>query len=171
MDPPNGSDWRRRNYSESERHSTCWPLPSAALANEAIIRTVRSIVMLLIILASCVGLAAEIPNGTWLVNQRIAFDIFPCQDAACGKIVWLRNPLLRNLCGRVIIWGLTPDGASQWSGGWFYNPEDDKTYNLKADVENHDRISARIYQGIPLFGRTEILTRIESRSLAGWCAG
>jgi uncharacterized protein (DUF2147 family) len=67
--------------------------------------------------------------------------------------------------------GLTPDGPSQWNGGWFYDPKGDKTYNLKAHVENHDRISARIYKGIPLFGRTELLNRIESHSLAGWCAG
>ena len=104
-------------------------------------------------------------------GSEIAFDLFPCQDAACGKIVWLLNPSLRTLCGRVIIWGLTPDGPSQWNGGWFYDPKGDKTYNLKARVENRDRISARIYKGIPLFGRTEFLNRIESHSLAGWCAG
>ena len=128
------------------------------------------IIIVLLLLVPFIGFATEVPSGTWLVKQ-IALDIYACQDAACGKIVWVQNPAERGFCGRVIIWGLTPDGASQWSGGWFYNPEDDKTYNLKADVENHDRISARIYQGIPLFGRTEILTRIEPRSLAGWCAG
>jgi uncharacterized protein (DUF2147 family) len=126
--------------------------------------------MLLVILVPVVGFAADVPNGTWLVDQEVAFDLFPCQDAACGKIVWLSNPSLRSLCGRVIIWGLTSDGSSQWNGGWFYDPKLDKTYNLEARVENHDRISARIYKGIPLLGRTEILTRIESHSLAGWCA-
>jgi uncharacterized protein (DUF2147 family) len=128
-------------------------------------------VMVLAILAPLAGFAADMPNGTWLVDQEIAFDLYPCQDAACGKIVWLLDPSLRTLCGRVIIWGLTPDGPSQWNGGWFYDPKGDKTYNLKAHVENHDRISARIYKGIPLFGRTELLNRIESHSLAGWCAG
>jgi uncharacterized protein (DUF2147 family) len=52
-----------------------------------------------------------------------------------------------------------------------YDPKGDKTYNLKARVENRDRISARIYKGIPLFGRTELLNRIESHSLPGWCVG
>ena len=78
-------------------------------------------------------------------------------------------PACRPLRYRVIIWGLTSDGSPQWSGGWFYNPEDGKTYNLNATVEIPDRIVARIYQGIPLIGRTEVLTRIESHSLAGWC--
>jgi uncharacterized protein (DUF2147 family) len=126
--------------------------------------------MLPVILVPLVGFAADVPNGTWLVDQEVAFDLFPCQDAACGKIVWLSNPSLRSLCGHVIIWGLTSDGSSQWKGGWFYDPKLDKTYNLEARVENHDRISAHIYNRIPLLGRTEILTRIESHSLAGWCA-
>lgn len=121
-------------------------------------------------LALLASLVADVPTGTWMVDQHIAFDIYQCQNAACGKIVWLDNPARRSiLCGRIIIWGLTTNGLSDWNGGWFYNPDDDKTYNLKARVENHDRISARIYDGIPLFGRTEILTRIKSHSIAGWC--
>jgi uncharacterized protein (DUF2147 family) len=127
---------------------------------------IRAMLALLLTLSPCV--AADLPNGTWRVEQ-IAVDLFPCQKAACGKIVWVRNPAQRHFCGRVIIWGLTTDGSAEWEGGWFYNPEDGKTYNLRASVENNDRIVARIYQGIPLLGRTEILTRIASHSLAGWC--
>lgn len=112
-----------------------------------------------------------VPDGTWLVSQRIAFDIFPCKDGLCGRIVWLRNPALRTseMCGRTIIWGLNRDGPSQWGGGWFFDPENGATYNVTAHVENRDLISARIYRGVALFGRTEILTRITVRSLSGWC--
>jgi uncharacterized protein (DUF2147 family) len=111
------------------------------------------------------------PDGTWLVSQRVAFDIFPCKDALCGRIAWLRNPALRTntMCGRTIVWGLTSAGASQWNDGWFLDPENGETYQLSAQVESIDRISARIYRGVPLFGRTEILTRISARSLPGWC--
>jgi len=127
----------------------------------------RWLIMLLIMCTPC--LAAEVPSGTWRVEQ-IAIDIYPCQGAACGKIVWLQNKSKQFLCGRVIIWGLTPDAhSSNWTGGRFYNPEDEKTYDLQARVDNHDRISARIYAGIPLIGRTEILTRIQSHSLTNWC--
>ena len=126
-------------------------------------------IVLLLILVTRVGLAADLPNGTWRVSE-IAVDLYPCQQAACGKIVWLENPAQRHFCGRVIIWGLMRDGgSSEWNGGWFYNPKDDTTYNLKANVDNNDRITARIYRGITLLGRTEILTRIKSHSLAGWC--
>jgi uncharacterized protein (DUF2147 family) len=112
-----------------------------------------------------------VPDGTWLVNQRVAFDLFPCKNALCGRIVWLRNPMLRTaeMCGRTIIWGLTADGPMQWGGGWFFDPENGATYNVSAHVESNDRISARIYRGFSMFGRTEILTRIASHSLPGWC--
>jgi uncharacterized protein (DUF2147 family) len=120
---------------------------------------------------SAVGAAPAIPDGTWLVSQRIAFDVFPCQEALCGRIAWLRNPTLRTdrLCGRTVIWGLTSSSPSEWDGGWFFDPENGATYNLSAVVETRDRMSARIYKGISLFGRTELLTRIEPRSLPGWC--
>jgi uncharacterized protein (DUF2147 family) len=122
---------------------------------------------------SCLGARAEvpIPDGTWLVSQRVAFDVFPCKDALCGRIAWLRNPALRtrSMCGRTIVWGLTSAGPAQWDGGWFFDPENGATYRLSAHVETIDRIAARIYSGIPLFGRTEILTRISARSLPGWC--
>ena len=73
---------------------------------------------------------ADNPDGTWLVSQRVAFDIFPCRDDLCGKIVWLRDPRLRTRenCGRTIIWGLTAKGPTEWDDGWFYDPEDGKTY-------------------------------------------
>jgi uncharacterized protein (DUF2147 family) len=115
---------------------------------------------------------ADNPDGTWLVSQRVAFDIFQCRDDLCGKIVWLRDPRLRTRenCGRTIIWGLTAKGPTQWDNGWFYDPEDGKTYNVRAQAESSDRITARIYDGIPLFGRTENLSRITSHSLEGWCS-
>jgi len=114
---------------------------------------------------------APVPDGTWLVGQRVAFDIFPCQSALCGRVAWLRNPALRTteMCSRTIIWGLSSAGPSQWNGGWFYDPENGATYRVSAHVDDPDRISARIYKGIAMFGRTEIMTRIAARSLPGWC--
>jgi uncharacterized protein (DUF2147 family) len=114
---------------------------------------------------------APVPDGTWLVSQRVALDIFPCQNALCGRVAWLRNPALRTreMCSRTIIWGLTSDGPALWGNGWFFDPEDGDTYNVSAHVDTIDRISARIYKGVSLFGRTEILTRISPRSLPGWC--
>jgi hypothetical protein len=54
---------------------------------------------------SIAGAETANPDGTWLVNQRVAFDVFPCRDALCSRIVWLRNPALRTteMCGRTIV--------------------------------------------------------------------
>jgi uncharacterized protein (DUF2147 family) len=114
---------------------------------------------------------ALVPEGTWLIADRVALQIFDCDGLLCGKVVWLRNPALRTAadCGRTIVWGLKPAGAAQWSGGWFYDPEDGTTYNVSARMLAADRITARIYASISWLGRTETLTRIPSRSLPGWC--
>lgn len=132
--------------------------------------------LLPILLALCVPMhegSAELatPDGTWLVSQRVAFDIFPCKDALCGKVAWLRNPALRTpeMCGRTIIWGLTSNGPSQWGGGWFFDPENGSTYSVSAYVETPDQMIARIYRGFSLFGKTEVMTRISAHSLPGWC--
>jgi uncharacterized protein (DUF2147 family) len=111
------------------------------------------------------------PEGTWIVGDRVALQTFDCDGLLCGRVVWLRNPTLRTaeMCGRTIVWGLKPTDPMQWSGGWFFDPEDRTTYNVSAQMLGPDRISARIYSGISWFGQTEILTRIASRSRPGWC--
>jgi uncharacterized protein (DUF2147 family) len=83
----------------------------------------------------------------------------------------LRNPALRTaaMCGRTIVWGLKMTEPAQWSGGWFFDPEDGTTYNVSARIEGADQIVARIYKAIAWFGRTEILTRIRSGGRPGWC--
>jgi uncharacterized protein (DUF2147 family) len=133
--------------------------------------TALALSMAVALSAHVAGAEQSVPDGTWLVAGRVAFDIFPCRDALCGKITWLRNPALRTpeMCGRTIVWGLTSDGPSQWNGGWFFDPESGATYNVSAHLDTIDRMSARIYRGMPIFGRTEILTRIPASSLPGWC--
>jgi uncharacterized protein (DUF2147 family) len=68
-----------------------------------------------------------------------------------------------------IIWGLQPDSPGHWSNGWLYDPQDGNTYNLTAELTAPDRISARVYRGVPLFGRTEILTRDPKFTFDGHC--
>jgi uncharacterized protein (DUF2147 family) len=131
--------------------------------------------------------SSEVPDGTWLLANRVAVQIFECSGLLCGRIVWLlrprtptgqpdvdhRNPDItlrqRPLCGLTIIWGLQPDGAEHWSGGWLYDPADGNTYDVTAELTAPDRISARVYRGVPLFGRTEILVRDPQLSFDGRC--
>jgi uncharacterized protein (DUF2147 family) len=114
---------------------------------------------------------AWVPDGSWIVSDRLAIQVFECDAMLCGRIVWLRNPALRTaeMCGRTVFWNLRSNGPTKWGGGQFFDPENGATYDLTASLDSDDMISARIYAGIALFGKTEILRRITPRSLPGWC--
>jgi len=120
---------------------------------------------------TAIGADAVAPEGTWIIADRVALQTFDCDGLLCGKVVWLRNPALRTaaMCGRTIVWGLKMTEPAQWSGGWFFDPEDGTTYNVSARIEGADQIVARIYKAIAWLGRTEILTRIRSGGRPGWC--
>lgn len=119
----------------------------------------------------CVRPATASPvDGSWAVRDLV-LDIFNCEGSVCGKVAWTKDPhRRRNECGRTIVWGLSPDGPQAWSGGSIFDPTDGNTYHLSATLETDGTLHARIYRGIPLFGKTEILRRVSSRSLDGWCA-
>ena len=131
--------------------------------------------------------SAGIPEGAWLLEPNSALQIFDCKGLVCGRIVWLRNvrdptgqiqrdkenpdPTFRQrlLCGLTVLWALRPVGADTWAGGWFYNPDDGRTYRIDAELRSSDTIVARIYLGIPLFGETRTLRRVPRLSSEGWC--
>ena len=131
--------------------------------------------------------SSEVPEGTWLLANRVAVQVFECSAQLCGRIVWLVRPRSpggqpdldtvnpdpslrrRHLCGLTIIWGLQPNGPGHWSSGWLYDPEDGVTYDITAELTAPDTISARVYHGVPLFGRTEILVRDPELGFEGRC--
>jgi uncharacterized protein (DUF2147 family) len=127
------------------------------------------------------------PEGVWLIDSNVAVQIFECGGQLCGRIVWLRrprdqagqldrdrknpDPALRQrlLCGLTVFWAMQPAGPNEWKGGWFYNPEDGKTYRITAELRSADAIVARIYSGVSLFGQTKILMRVPRLTSEGWC--
>ena len=131
--------------------------------------------------------SSEVPDGTWLLANRVAVEVFECSGLVCGRIVWLVRPRTadgrpdvdrlnpdpalrqRQLCGLTIIWGLQPEGPGRWSNGSFYDPQDGNTYDVTAERTAPDKIAARVYRGIPVFGRTEILIRDPQLSVDGRC--
>jgi uncharacterized protein (DUF2147 family) len=133
--------------------------------------------------------AAEpaVPQGVWLIDGKAAVRVFDCNGLMCGRIAWLvvpRNalgqldrdkhnpdPALRDrqLCGVTMLWNLRLDGPNRWRDGWFYNPDDGKTYRVSAQLKSDDVIIARIYVGTPLFGRTKTLARVPQGVSPGWC--
>jgi uncharacterized protein (DUF2147 family) len=134
-------------------------------------RSRRLLWLLLLPIAAAMPARATVPEGVWVVAEKVAVRVFDCSGKLCGQIVWLRNPALRTpaMCGRTIIWNLQPSGAAEWDDGWFYDPEDDKTYNVDARQVSPDLITARVYLGTPFFGRTETLRRVSLADLDGRC--
>ena len=135
------------------------------------------------------GLMAStgVPQGVWLIDKMAAVQIFGCNGLLCGRILWLqtprdskgqlsrdkhnRNPALRQrrLCGLTMPWDLHASGPNRWEGGRFYNPEDGKTYRVSAHLKSADMLVARIYLGMPAFGKTKLLHRVAHGTSEGWC--
>jgi uncharacterized protein (DUF2147 family) len=131
--------------------------------------------------------AAAAPQGVWLIDTKAAVQIFSCGELLCGRVLWLQSPRnpegqldhdknnpepalrQRQLCGLTIFWGLHPTGSNRWGGGWFYNPDDGKTYRVSAEFRSADLIVARVYLGAPLFGQTKFLHRVPHGTSEGWC--
>jgi uncharacterized protein (DUF2147 family) len=137
--------------------------------------------------ALCFSASAAVPEGVWLIDARAAVQIFDCNGLLCGRILWLQvprdpqgqlsrdknnpDPALRQrqLCGMTILWDLHLTSPDRWVDGWFYNPDDGKTYRLSVQLTSADVITTRIYLGIPFFGQTKFLTRVPHGTSTGWC--
>ena len=65
--------------------------------------------------------------------------------------------------------GACAKGVDRWEGGWFYNPFDGNTYRVSAKLTSADLIVARIYVGVPIFGKTKTLERVAHGTVDGWC--
>jgi uncharacterized protein (DUF2147 family) len=81
--------------------------------------------------------ALQSTNGAWII-QDLVIDIFNCQNAVCGKIIWLRDAERRSdQCDRQIIWGWLPDDNKHWSQGTILDPDNGKSYSLSATLEQN----------------------------------
>lgn len=131
--------------------------------------------------------AAEVPTGIWLMDTKVAIQVFDCGDLLCGRVIWLKAPLDpqgllkrdrlnpdptlrgRQVCGPTIIWNLRSADTTHLKDGWFYNADDGRTYRLAMELRSDDALVARVYVGIPLFGETRTLVRVPVGTSAGWC--
>lgn len=145
----------------------------------------RHLALPALLLALLAGRAeAADPRGVWLVENKVAVEIFPCTEGLCGRIVGLADPRDRSgqpkhdrrnpdpalrqrpLCGLGVLSGLRPAGPDRWEGGTFYNPDDGHRYNTSARMDSADRLTARFYVGMPLLGESRTLTRIGGGAVA-----
>ncbi len=127
--------------------------------------------------------------GTWLTASGVAqVKIAQCPDAAsgalCGFIVGLINPKGpdgqvvapevatdyrnenaaqrgRKVIGMPLIWGFkkTAD-PNTFEDGQIYNGENGKIYNANISLQPDGKLRLRGYVGTPLFGETQVWTRV-----------
>jgi uncharacterized protein (DUF2147 family) len=141
----------------------------------------KKIVLPLILIASCIMLTvtllaaytADSALGTWLVPKGDAkVTISKCGDKICGKITWLKTPedldtknpdpakRKNKILGMDMLWGFTFKD-NEWVGGHIYDPDSGDTYKCKMWLKSDDKLNVRGFVGVPLFGRSEIWTRVK----------
>lgn len=112
-------------------------------------------------------------QGYWLTeNKRAVVHTFECDQGLCGKIHWIieggmqydeKNPdeakRSTSMCGLQIIWGFKKDGAD-WDGGHIYKADDGEVYSANIELKDENTLSLRGYVGIPLFGKSQIWSRV-----------
>ena len=143
------------------------------------------------LLALPLSAAAQAPSvfGTWLTASKTAqIRIAPCPDASygpiCGTVVSLQNakgpdgnvvapdvaidfrnsdPALRNrkILGMVLLYGFRPAGPNTFEEGTIYNGENGKTYKANVALQPDGTLRLRGYVGSPMFGETQIWTRVQ----------
>ena len=140
-------------------------------------------------LASTASAQSPSVMGTWLTASGIAqVRLGPCPDPAngpiCGTVVGLVNPKGpegnpvtpdmatdyrnpdpalrgRKVIGMPLIWGFkkTAD-PNVFEDGHIYNGENGKTYNANISLQPDGTLRLRGYVGSPMFGETQIWTRV-----------
>ena len=147
------------------------------------------IAAMLMTVGSAVSAQAQSVMGTWLTASGVAqVQIASCADPSagplCGFIVGLINPKgpdgqvvapdvatdyrnanpalrSRKVIGMPLIWGFkkTAD-PNVFEDGHIYNGENGKTYNANISLQPDGTLRLRGYVGSPMFGETQIWTRV-----------
>ncbi len=117
--------------------------------------------------------------GWWLTTDgKAAINIAPCGTQLCGKVEWLKEPLdpntgkpktdihnpdatlrPRQVCDLTMLGNFTPNADGSWGGGWIYDPDSGNTYKSNMHVGDDGKLHVRGFIGVPLFGRSEVMTR------------
>jgi uncharacterized protein (DUF2147 family) len=102
-----------------------------------------------------------------------------CNVLLCGRIVLL-NPddagagvrassQHSSLCFQAVMRRLRPVAPGRWHGGSLYDPRDGRSYSVILQAKSADVLSARAYLGVPAFGESQLLRRVQDLPREGWC--
>ena len=137
------------------------------------------ILLLVIVNATKAQKANELPLGTWTNEEKEArFQIFKCGEKLCGKITWLKEPMLngkpkvdsknpdekqrgRPVLGMVFMKDFSYEGNNKWDNGIIYDPKSGKTYSCYMKILDPNKMEVKGYIGISLVGRSQIWTRVK----------
>ena len=123
--------------------------------------------------APAAGSGEAFAQGRWLTESgNLEVDIGPCNEALCGTVVkvlgnrsmskpgaTMQAADARPAMGMKILTDFTAVGAGELKGQ-IYNRENGKTYDCRLSQESPDRLKVRAYKFLPLFGKTQIWTRV-----------
>ena len=118
----------------------------------------------------------SIERGRWITQSgNLEVEITPCANALCGTVVRViaNNSMskpgsamaaadARSPLGMKILSDFKPSGDAEWKGR-IYNREDGETYDCVMTLLAPDQLKIRAYKGLPLFGKTQLWSRVAER--------
>jgi len=128
----------------------------------------------------CTAADPDEAAGLWrTVDGKAVVEVYRCGEALCGRIVWLKEPVKdgapvrddknpvdtlrgRPVVGLTIMEGFVYDDEREWIGGTIYDPESGDIYSAKMFLKDDQTLELRGYVLLPLFGRSELWTRLDA---------
>jgi uncharacterized protein (DUF2147 family) len=123
--------------------------------------------------------AAENLDGYWIDEHgEVILNIGPCGHARCGRVAWLKKPRgpdlgplrdFRNpdaklqkrfVCGMTVVSGFRKQADGTWGNGTVYVPDQGMSFSGYAEVLGPNHVKVSGYVLLPIFGSSEVWTRI-----------
>jgi uncharacterized protein (DUF2147 family) len=123
--------------------------------------------------------ADETLDGFWMDSHgEVILEVGQCGQARCARVAWLRLPngpdgkpildyrnpdeQLRNrpVCGLEVITGFKKQPDGTWGDGTVYVSDLGSSFSGYAEVLNLNQVNVRGYVFLPIFGQSEIWSRV-----------
>lgn len=131
-------------------------------------KTLKLILLLLSVSGKLLAQEADAITGNWqMPNQQARIRIEPKGEGYAGKLTNARLTIKDRITlglptgwlGIYILQQIQYDRPNHWNG-IIYDPQSQKTYSCKLQLQNDSTLKVRGYKGLPLFGKTMFLDRV-----------